>query len=250
MFEAIENGDLAALKQLIDAGADLTLRDALGATPLLLAIENHRLEALDLLLERGADADDQDGFGVPALTRAYKAGSLELARRLLDAGASAAPRCKVEHRPLRALIEMFPEAGGGGGEDDEEETEPFDAERALAMVWKLLVKGAKVNDPNLLSAAVAADEPELIRLLVDSGADWRQPGETGDSLIAWAVSCGALEVVDLLLEWGADPTSGDEDEDEDDESTGEDFDDEAWDDEEEDEFDDEDEFDEMLDSRF
>ncbi len=221
------------------------------------AIENGDLAALDLLLERGADPDDPDDFGVPALARAFEAKSLDLARRLLDAGASAAPRCKVQHRPLRALVEMFPKL------EAEEDGEPFDAERALAMVWELLVKGAKVNDPNLLSTAVMADEPELIRLLVDSGADWRQPTETGDSLIAWATSCGALKVFDLLLEWGTEPTSGDNDEDEDededdgedDRSTGEDFDDEdfddeAWDDEEEDEFDDEDEFDEMLDSRF
>ncbi len=221
LMAACEAGRVEAAELLLEAGANLTLRDALGATPLLLAVEGKRREVVDRLLERGADPDDKDGFGVPALSWAFEAGSLELGRRLLDAGASAAPRCKKSHRPLRALVEMFPEveddAGGmiqtfsfgGDEEEDDEDDEPFDPERAMAMVWDLLVKGAKVNDRGLLSAAVMSDEPELIRVLVDAGADWRQPAETGESLIGFAVASGALKVVELLLEWGAEPTSGD-----------------------------------------
>ena len=84
LHEAARNGDVAAAKKLLDAGADLTARDEhLGSTPLAWAARFGQLEMVKFLLGRGAPKslpDDPD-WATP-LAWAVKRGHEEIARLL------------------------------------------------------------------------------------------------------------------------------------------------------------------------
>ncbi len=72
LHEATRDGDLAQVRALIDAGADLDVQGDNGETPLIAAIiEGHELVAT-LLIDRGADiqARTKGGF-TPLHAAAY-----------------------------------------------------------------------------------------------------------------------------------------------------------------------------------
>ncbi|HEY2783226.1 MAG TPA: ankyrin repeat domain-containing protein [Steroidobacteraceae bacterium] len=80
-------GDLAQTTRLLDQGATVNARDALGRTPLLLAVAQNRLEAVRLLLARGADPNVADNAGVTPLQLAKDKGLRDVAALLEQAGA-------------------------------------------------------------------------------------------------------------------------------------------------------------------
>ena len=85
---AVNRGDEAAVRALLDDGADMTTRDIRGETPLHWAVDcGHRAVAL-LLLERGADIEARDRFDGTALHMACLKANEEMAGFLLDQGAN------------------------------------------------------------------------------------------------------------------------------------------------------------------
>ena len=60
---AVYDGDVAEVRRLLDAGADVSLANDYGATPMSLAAEVADTEILKLLLEAGADADSPNADG-------------------------------------------------------------------------------------------------------------------------------------------------------------------------------------------
>jgi ankyrin repeat protein len=68
-----KNGDVDALRALLDAGVPPDLRDERRYTPLMYACDKGRLPVVAALLERGACVDAQEEFGesrLPAPCRA------------------------------------------------------------------------------------------------------------------------------------------------------------------------------------
>src|SRR3954466_14328942 len=92
LWSAAKANDLAALTRLLDAGAELDLRDARGYSPLMLAAYSGSAEAVVLLLERGADPNTSDAAGNSVLMGAAFKGQLELVELLLNAGANVHAR--------------------------------------------------------------------------------------------------------------------------------------------------------------
>jgi hypothetical protein len=80
-------GDLAQTTRLLDQGATVNARDALGRTPLLLAVAQNRPEAVRLLLARGADPNAADNAGVTPLRLAKDKDLRDVAVLLERAGA-------------------------------------------------------------------------------------------------------------------------------------------------------------------
>ena len=70
LVAAIRNGDIRAIRKLLDNGADVNTRDAEGNTPLILASFYASPECVALLLENGADVNTANQAGVTALIRA------------------------------------------------------------------------------------------------------------------------------------------------------------------------------------
>lgn len=67
LMYAARQGSLAVARVLVEAGADLNLKDPEGTTALVLAILNLHFDTAALLVEKGADPNLADGTGMAAL---------------------------------------------------------------------------------------------------------------------------------------------------------------------------------------
>jgi ankyrin repeat protein len=85
-------GATAAVKTLLDAGADVNAADRHGRTALMEAVFSGHTETIRALLERGADVDAKDLGGWTALMEAASKGHTEIVRMLLARGADVNAR--------------------------------------------------------------------------------------------------------------------------------------------------------------
>ncbi len=91
---AVHAGDVAEVKRLLRAGADVSLANDYGATAMSLAAEVGDAEMLKVLLEAGADADSPTLDGQTALLAVARTGNVAAARLLLEFGATVDAREK------------------------------------------------------------------------------------------------------------------------------------------------------------
>ncbi len=89
---AVYDNDVAEVRRLIEAGADVALANDYGATPMSLAAEVANTEILKLLLDAGADADSPNADGMTALLAVARTGNVEAAKLLIDRGATVDAR--------------------------------------------------------------------------------------------------------------------------------------------------------------
>jgi len=93
LHEAIMGGDLQAVREMIEAGADLNVREPSGgSSPLALAAVFGQTEAANALIEAGADLDQQSNDGSTALITAAFFARADLVETLLAAGADKSIR--------------------------------------------------------------------------------------------------------------------------------------------------------------
>jgi len=158
-----ESPDVAALKGLLDAGADPDSRGEGGRTALMAAAWARNAAAVKLLLERGAEVGARDPRGRTALTWAIQ-GLPKPARQDSEEG-----RARV-----LAIVRLLLGKGAGA-------------------------RGPGDSGFPALNEAANAGDPELVELLL-TRADLTADG--GPALAA-AVRGGRQDVVDLLLRKGA-----------------------------------------------
>jgi uncharacterized protein len=96
---AAMNGDAEVVAMLVHAGADLKAATRIdAATPLLLAAENGHSAVVRALLDAGADANAADASGTTALMFAAGAGDVDALRSLVQRGADLNSRDRVLER--------------------------------------------------------------------------------------------------------------------------------------------------------
>ena len=59
LHDAVEDGDVEAVRQLVEEGADVEAQDADGDRPLHLAAQDGHLEVVRVLVEAGANVEAQ-----------------------------------------------------------------------------------------------------------------------------------------------------------------------------------------------
>ena len=91
---AVHDGDVVAVRHLLQSGADVSIANNYGATPMGLAAEVGNTEILRLLLKAGANADSPNGDGQTALLAVARTGNIEAAKSLLEFGATVEAREK------------------------------------------------------------------------------------------------------------------------------------------------------------
>ena len=156
-----------------------------GKAPVALGTEREAklAEAETLVCEAGAGAIGwADDDGEPAICIAARRGALGAVKALLDAGAD--PNTAAPHSLMTPLIR----AAGGGHVD---------------VVKLLLGKGADVNAQaagrfTALTAAVDYAEPELVRLLLEAGAQTRVKPADGRTAARRVRGPYAKEITALL----------------------------------------------------
>src|SRR5262245_44869028 len=84
---AVYNDDVAEVRRLLKAGANVSIANNYGATPMGLAAEVGNTEIIKLLLEAGADADSPNADGQTALMEVARTGNVEAAELLVKLGA-------------------------------------------------------------------------------------------------------------------------------------------------------------------
>jgi ankyrin repeat protein len=252
MWAAAE-GHADTIQVLLEAGAQINARSNAGWTALLFAAREGKIPAVQALLAGGADVDDAllarpgrgrgagaagaagsgprpPTRGSSALVLAVGSAHFELAATLLDAGAN--PNAAAQGWTALHHLTWIRKPGTGSNDPAPYGSGNMDS---LTLVRKLKAHGADVNAKvtrrpsvgvtalNFIGAtpffmAARGGDTELMRLLVELGADPLLPNEDGTTPLMVAAGVGthspgedagtpaeALEAVKLALELGNEP---------------------------------------------
>jgi ankyrin repeat protein len=200
MIAASAHGNIAAVRYLIDHGADVHAADQLAMDALIRAGFQSDPEVVRALLDKGADPRHADKAGFTALLGSLSFSDSERVRLLLSAGsdpnASNIFGGQVKNGPI-ALVHLTPLMLAA----------PYGQ---LDTVSILVKAGRHVNDVdirkmNALTLAIATDHanPETVRQLIAAGADVNAKDQYGDSVLDWAHKFRNPEITGVLEEAGA-----------------------------------------------
>jgi ankyrin repeat protein len=186
-FAAVERGNPALLRLLLDFAVDPNLTDPQGHTLLAHAVGHRDHESTRLLLGHGASPDARLASGLTALGHAAGTGDLGLAEMLLDHGAD--PNA-LDVAGTPALAHAV-------------------AGHQAPLARLLLARGARLpppppGEPSLLHRAAEQGDLATLRLLIKHGGDIEAPFPNGRRLVEYAVYTGNRELLCLLLGHGAE----------------------------------------------
>jgi ankyrin repeat protein len=227
---AAREGDLESAQLLLDAGAPINQVTEYGWTPLLTAVNNRNYRLAAMLLERGADPNLANKGGWTPLylatdNRNIEGGDypvpkgdmehLEIIRLMLEKGAN--PNQKIKDNTLTRTIftmQWFFEDGAT----------PFirAAQSSDTALMQLLLKykadpqATTVNGDNALTASggigwvegvtyerSAKENFEAMKMLLDLGLDPNHANNEGRTALMGAAMKGRNDVVQLLVDRGA-----------------------------------------------
>ncbi len=187
LHAAAHRGDVAAIRRLAAAGADLNAVDGNGRTPLLVAAFSRQRDAVSALLKAGADPAVLDQDRYDAVTVACVADDEETLRILLAQGASA--RLVTSRYDGTALI-----AAAHLGHD--------------GVVRQLIAAGAPLDHVNnlhwtaVIESVVLGDGGQrhqaTLRALVGAGANTLLTDRQGNTALQLAQTRGYTEMVKIL----------------------------------------------------
>jgi ankyrin repeat protein len=200
--DAIRQGNHSAAMALLVADESLVRAcDRNGGTPLHVAAQTGSSEMVAWLLHKQADPCKQDLSGLTPLDRAAMAADPRndgaarfpaVARLLLEAGATVTIRSAVALGDAARVRELVGQDAG------------------------LLDRDIHWGRGGLLSLAVRHGHPEMVRLLLDLGADvnerttldeLEEPTESWGQPLWMAALAGRRDIAELLLNRGADPNA-------------------------------------------
>ena len=197
LYIAANEGHVECVKLLLEAMADVHHMQATnGETAVHSAAFHSHLEVVRLLLEAGADKDATRPDGATALHFAGEQGNLELVRLMLEAGADRNMPMETWSGPMTAL--------------------DWAAQRGHLDVVRLLL-GAhdetcdKMRRSRTLLFAVQSWSVEIVRLLLDSGADKNFVKDSdGWGALHHSAAYGDLDMVRFLLDSDIEMNNGDD----------------------------------------
>lgn len=186
MIETAGRGDVAAVARLIARGADVHAADKRGVTPLIAAAYQNQVDVARLLIDAGADVNTQDNTRQSAYLISTSEGYLELLRLTLAAGADVR---SLDNYNGTGLIRA---ADRGHVEIVEEllATE-IDVDHVNRLGWTALLEAIILGDGG-------PRHTEVVRLLVEAGADVGLSDGNGASPLAHARERGYGDMVRIL----------------------------------------------------
>ena len=226
LIEAVKERDQEAARELLQGDVDVNLSQADGATALAWASYWDDLETADLLIRAGADANIANEHGVTPLSLACTNRSALMVETLLNAGADPNIAQWYGETPLMSCARTGNVSAVGllldhAADVNLRETERGQtalmwaaAERHSEVVRALIERGADVNARTQsgftpLMFAAQNNDLESARLLVESGAEINAVTPKYDNALTVASASRAEEVAIFLLEEGADPNAED-----------------------------------------
>jgi uncharacterized protein len=188
LVNAVKNRDRTAVRSLMQQHINVNAAQPDGTTALAWAANRDDLETADLLIRAGAKVNAANDYGVTPLSLACTNRNAAMVERLLKAGADPNAALWTGETPVMVC------ARTGNVET----------------VKLLLSHGA---DPNAketqqgqtaLMRAVAEKHPEVVRALIDRGADVRARSKGGFTALLFASQQGEVASAKMLLAAGAD----------------------------------------------
>ena len=189
LLRAAARGDATEIRRLIAAGAKVDTRDQRGRTALLLATHRNHVEAARALIAAGADVNAKDDMSDSPFLYAGAEGRLEILEMTLAGadlkstnrygGTALIPACHHGHvEVVRALLKT-----------------PIDINHVNKLGWTALLEAVILGDGG-------AVHTEIVRLLVEAGADVDLPDREGTPL-AHARRRGFSAIARILRAAGA-----------------------------------------------
>ncbi|MHC4203403.1 MAG: ankyrin repeat domain-containing protein [Planctomycetota bacterium] len=176
-----------------------------GTWPVLhIAINRRRRDIVELLIQRGADVNAKDTYGCTPLQYAAQTGRTEVVQLLLEAGANISLRDDRGQTALHAILVFSRPKYRGPKYRLSKET-----------LILLLNNGAGVNlkDKNgrsPLHLAVESADRDIVELLLDKGADVNEKDDaSGFTALHHAAQLSRNNIAELLIARGADVNAKD-----------------------------------------
>jgi uncharacterized protein len=192
LHAAAHRGDVAEIKRLVAAKADVNARDPYGRTPLHVATHAGKVEAIRALAQAGARLDLLEKDRYDAVTIASVANNEDALRALLAAGASAklvtsrydgTALIAAAHLGHHGVVKQLIAAGA-----------PLDHVNNLC--WTALIESIVLGDGGPRHTAT-------LKALVDAGADVNLPDRNGNTPLSLARQRGYGEMAAILERAGA-----------------------------------------------
>ena len=191
LVEVAEQGDITAVKQALDRGADIEQRDKRMRTPLMAATNANQIDVARVLIDRGADVNARDGIEDSPYLYAGARGLQEILVMTLKHGADlkslnryggtalipAAERGHVE------TVQTLIDAG-------------IEVDHVNRLGWTALIEAIVLGD--------GSDKyQQIVTRLIQGGADVNLADGQGDSPLALAKQKGQRQIVEILKSAGA-----------------------------------------------
>lgn len=190
-LRAAAAGETTTVTRLLAAGVSVDTRDSGGRTALLVATAANHVEVARLLVAAGADVNAKDGQNDSPYLLAAASGHLEILRLTLAHGADLR---SVNRYGGTGLIP----AAHYGHVDTVREllTTRIDIDHVNRLGWTALLEAVILGDGG-------PRHTEIVRLLVNAGANVNLPDRNGVTPLAHAVRSGQSAIVTLLRAAGA-----------------------------------------------
>eukprot|EP00210_Caulerpa_lentillifera_P001971 g1891.t1 len=233
LWTALNNGDLDEMKKALDDGADANIKtERSGFRPLHLAASIGNVAAVKLLIEHGAEVDARTSNGTAALHYSAHIGDIKVTKVLLEHKADpdiqdnrkfaplhyasyAPPNSKTKGQPFKTAeyFEMSREIDVVASQTSEamsKQTSPGNGQ-FQAVVNELISSNADVNiltvsNETPLHYTPAFDRYQITQDLIKAGADVNKQDIEKETPLHEAVAYGAFGVTQVLLINGADTT--------------------------------------------
>lgn len=188
-------GSAQAVKKLLEAGVELDHQTRNGRTALMVACQRGRDDVVELLINRGADLEIKDTFGATALIFAVERGRPNVVKILLKNQADVEDLSRAYGTPLAiAALHGYTQIAA-------------DLIEAGADINRL-DKANRIPPP--IYAASQGGHVDMVRLLLDNGANPQIRLPSGRTALFWPAARGHEKVLELLLQVGIDPTLQDD----------------------------------------
>ena len=209
LWLAAQNGNLDLVNTLLSAGADPSIRLLSGETPVMTAAQAGNGAVVKVMLEAGADPNVSVTRDQTALMWAADRGHSDVVAALLEHGVDIEARSLVREQYVKSEKEQdshpsykyWIEQGGN--------TALMFAARSgdLRSTELLIEAGSNVNSVSAFGTspvimAVHGGSAELINYLIEHGANI-ESNESGHTALHAAVLRGNLKAVDVLIKHGA-----------------------------------------------
>ena len=202
LFDAIYWSDPEIVRLLIETGADVNAAEGFGGdTPLHEAVAQGNGEIVKILVAAGADINAEGFMSRTPLSLAAEEGATEIMRILLRPGLDAGTSADGEDKEAASTPSIGSGALFTAIENDDVE-----------MVRLLVEAGADVNAAEgfggntPLHEAVEKGDAEIVKILVAAGADVNAEGFMSRTPLSLATEEGATEIMQILL--GPGPEAG------------------------------------------